>query len=95
VLIEIIEEMSPGGFGEGTAFFDRLGYRGYFINRSRLSPIAEFSPQVLQRPENRPDLLAHPADDRGAYLYNFIFLPSETLDGDLARIRSRLEAEAE
>jgi FkbM family methyltransferase len=94
VLIEIIEEMSPGGFAAATAYFDRLGYRGYFINRRRLFPISEFSPQVLQRPENRPDLLAHPAEDREAYLYNFIFLPRESLDGDLARIRSQLESGA-
>ena len=91
-LVEIIEEMSPGGFGQATAFFDALAYRGYFINEGRLYPIAEFSPQVLQRPENRPDLLAHPSEDRGAYLYNFIFLPAETVDDDLDRIRRRLSA---
>jgi FkbM family methyltransferase len=89
-LVEIIEEMSPGGLGQAMAFFDPLGYRGYFINQNRLCPIAEFSPQLLQRPENRPDLLAHPSQDRGAYLYNFIFLPAEHLDDDLARIRRRL-----
>ena len=92
VLVEIIEEMSPGGFGQATAFFDALAYRGYFINEGLLYPIAEFSPQVLQRPENRPDLLAHPSEDRGAYLYNFIFLPAETVDDDLDRIRRRLSA---
>jgi FkbM family methyltransferase len=92
VLIEIIEEMSPGGLGQATGFFDPLGYRGYFIHQGDLHPIAEFAPQVLQRPENRPSLLAHPAEDRGAYLYNFIFLPRESLDDDLARIRHRLSA---
>ena len=90
-LVEIIEEMSPGGLAEACGFFDSLRYCGYFIHQRRLRPIAEFEPDLLQRPEDRPDLVAHPAEERGAYLYNFIFLPSESQREDVRRIRTRLE----
>jgi FkbM family methyltransferase len=89
-MVEIIEEMSPGGFGQATAFFNELNYQGYFVHLGRLHPIGEFSPQELQRPENRPSLVAHPADDRSAYLYNFIFLPREAAVDDLGRLQQRL-----
>ncbi len=91
-LVEIIEEMSPSGLLSAQAFFDRLSYRGFFINQRTLFPIGEFSPELLQKPENRPSLLAHPAEERGTYLYNFIFLPSENLDGNLLCIEKRLSA---
>jgi FkbM family methyltransferase len=89
-LVEIIEEMSPGGLAEACGFFDSLRYCGYFIHQRRLRPIAEFEPDLLQRPEDRPDLVAHPAEERGAYLYNFIFLPSESQREDVKRIGARL-----
>lgn len=92
VLIEIIEEMSPGGLQRAEAFFGKLGYRGFFINQRTLHPIEEFRPELLQNSENRPNLLAHPSEERGTYLYNFIFLPSDNLEGDMERIKSRLSA---
>jgi FkbM family methyltransferase len=93
-VVEIIEDLSPGGVGQATVFFNALGYRGFFIHRADLHPIADFSPQIFQRGENRPGLLAHPAEDRADYLYNFIFLPAESLDDDLAQIRTRLQRQA-
>jgi hypothetical protein len=90
-LVEVIEEMSPGGLADAQAFFDSLSYSGYFIHQRKLRPIGEFAPDLLQRPEDRPALVAHPAEERGAYLYNFIFLPSESGQEDVKRIRARLE----
>jgi FkbM family methyltransferase len=90
-LVEIIEEMSPGGLAQAQTFFGGLRYAGYFIDQRRLRPIAEFAPDRLQRPEDRPDLVAHPAEERRAYLYNFIFLPCESERDDVRRIRARLD----
>jgi len=90
-VVEIIEMLSPGGVGQATAFFDALGYSGFFIQRGVLHPIADFSPEVFQHPRNRPSLLAHPAEDRADWLYNFIFLPAESAEDDLAQIRRRLQ----
>jgi len=73
-------------------FFDRLGYRGYFIDGRELSAIETFDPAVMQNPANGPDLRAPLAErDRFArYIYNFLFFPEEEPQRTFQNIAARL-----
>jgi FkbM family methyltransferase len=86
LMVEVDERLSPGGLARAKAYFEDLGYRGYYVHDGRLEPIDRFSTERLQKPANLPDLTA-PLQQRerfGSYIYNFIFLPPgepvETLD---------------
>jgi hypothetical protein len=97
LLVEIDERLSPGGLIRAKAFFDPLGYRGYYVHDGRLERIEDFSIAEMQKLSRLPDLTA-PLQERarfGRYIYNFIFLPPgeprETLhniSGRLARLKS-------
>jgi FkbM family methyltransferase len=91
VLVEILERLAPGGIQRITAFFQEFAYRGYFVYQRSILPIDRFDPDMMQRPENLPDLTAT-LDQRerfGAYIYNFIFLP----DAQPATVLHEMEAE--
>lgn len=92
MLVEIDERLSPGGLARARAYFERLGYRGYFVHAGRLEAIERFSIARMQQPSNLPDLTA-PLQQRerfGSYIYNFIFLPPDEPAGTLHRISDRL-----
>lgn len=92
MLVEIDERLSPGGLARARAYFERLGYRGYFVHAGRLEAIERFSMARMQQPSNLPDLTA-PLQQRerfGSYIYNFIFLPPDEPAGTLHRISDRL-----
>jgi FkbM family methyltransferase len=92
MLVEVEERLSPGGLPPVTAFFNELGYVGYFVCKGRLEPIDRFSLAEYQEPANLPDLTA-PLTERqrfGRYLYNFIFFPPGEPTSTLDRISRRL-----
>jgi FkbM family methyltransferase len=92
LLVELDERLAPGGIARALAYFDALGYRGYYVRPGRLVPIEEFSTAELQRPDNLPDLTA-PLTARqrfGRYVYNFIFLPSGEPEATIGQINRRL-----
>ncbi len=92
MLVEIDERLSPGGLARARTYFERLGYRGYFVHAGRLETIERFSIARMQQPSNLPDLTA-PLQQRerfGSYIYNFIFLPPDEPAGTLHRISDRL-----
>src|SRR4051812_36625093 len=74
MLVEIDDRLSPGGLARARAYFERLGYRGYFVHDGRLEVIERFSIARMQQPANLPDLTA-PLQQRerfASYIYNFI-----------------------
>jgi FkbM family methyltransferase len=78
VQIEIIEDLSPGGLCRADAFFGELGYRGYFVWRDALMPVAAFDAAAMQRAEVVEGY--GPGIERrvfGRYVANFLFLPKE------------------
>jgi FkbM family methyltransferase len=92
MLVEIDERLSPGGLARARAYFERLGYRGYFVHAGRLEAIERFSIARMHQPSNLPDLTA-PLQRRerfGSYIYNFIFLPPDEPASTLHRISDRL-----
>ncbi len=94
VLVEVIELFSPGGIKRARAYFDRLGYRGYFVHGGDLKPVEHFSIERMQDPANLPCLTA-PLQARqrfGRYVYNFIFLPPQEPEATPWRMRERLRA---
>lgn len=93
MLVEVDERLAPGGLARARAYFDELGYRGYFVAEGELRLIQTFSTAQYQRPENLPDLKA-PLSKRqrfGRYLYNFIFLPAGESPALPHRIAERLK----
>ena len=92
MLVEIEERMSAGGVARAAAFFETLGYRGYFVHAGRLRDIERFSVSELQKRGDVPDMTA-PLRGRSKldnYIYNFIFLPPGEPDATVRRIRERL-----
>lgn len=83
-IVECEERHNAGGVARTFAFFDTMGYRGYFLHRGRLREAADFDTAQLQRPEN-----AKPVDGErsGDYVNNFVFI-----HGDNDRHLSRIEA---
>jgi FkbM family methyltransferase len=92
MLVEVDENLSPGGLERAGAYFARLGYRGHYVHRGRFEPLEKFSVANLQNPANQPDLRAslreRPRYDD--YVNNFIFLPSDEPQETLEAIRYRL-----
>lgn len=92
VLVELLETLAPGCVERARAYFDRLGYRGYFVHAGELKPIERFSVAEMQDPANLPDLTA-PLQARqrfGRFIYNFIFLPPQEPEPTLRRMKERL-----
>jgi Methyltransferase FkbM domain len=91
-MVEVIEELSPGGFDQARAFFDAREYAGYFVQGQDLLPWNQFVPEVLQNPRNRPGLVADLREGgRDEYLYNFLFFPREVEREKTAALRARLQ----
>jgi hypothetical protein len=92
MLVEVEERLSPGGLKPAKAYFDALGYSGYYVRKGRLEPIDSFSIEELQNPANLPDLTAplHQRERFGRYIYNFIFLPPGEPPETVRRLSDRL-----
>jgi FkbM family methyltransferase len=76
ILVEIDENLSPGGIAKVIEFLSPMRYEGFFVHRWKLLPIRQFTPD-LQDPANRADISV-PLKQRAAmpdYVSNFIFLP--------------------
>jgi hypothetical protein len=43
MLVEVEERLSPGGLARAKAYFEELGYCGYYVHHGRLNPIDQFS----------------------------------------------------
>lgn len=94
MLVEVDERLSPGGLAIARRYFEALEYRGYYIRQGKLHPISTFSADVMQKPDNLPDLTA-PLQQRerfGRYIYNFLFLPPNESTATLPKMADRLEA---
>jgi FkbM family methyltransferase len=92
MLVEAEERLSPGGLARVRAYFDALGYRGFFVWQGEFLAVDRFSIDRMQDPANLPDLTA-PLTARqrfGRYVYNFIFFPPHEPDSTVERIRERL-----
>ncbi len=92
VLVEVIDQLSPGGLKRARAFFDRLGYRGFFVHEGELKPVDRFEVDRMQNTANVPNPIA-PLQARqrfGKFIYNFIFLPAQEPEETIARLRERL-----
>jgi FkbM family methyltransferase len=71
VLIESEERHGKGVVSATKAFFDELGYDGFFLQAGRLRPMDAFDPERDQRIENAKDVeggLKH------RYINNFLFI---------------------
>lgn len=92
VQIEIIEAMSPGGLARAAELFGALGYRGYFVWRDALMPVAAFDAATMQRPDvvegYGPGLARRVF---GRYVANFLFLPNDEPDATFDHLRAVIE----
>lgn len=91
VLVEMEERFAPGVIGRGQERFNRLGYRGFYVHRRALQPIATFDPGEYQRCDDIAAFTGsapRAAFDR--YINNFLFLPEEDCAALLPRIASKL-----
>ena len=92
VQIEVIEALSPGGLRRADAFFGELGYRGHFVWRDALTPVAAFDAATMQRPEVVEGY--GPGIERrvfGRYVANFLFIPKEEPAETFARLRETID----
>jgi FkbM family methyltransferase len=85
-IVECEERHNAGGVAQAFAFFDSLGYRGYFLHRGALRDDADFDAAALQRPENTKAVGGGRSPD---YVNNFIFVHPDN-DTGLGRIRQAL-----
>jgi FkbM family methyltransferase len=83
VLIESEERHAKGTVASTKAFFDELGYGGFFLHSGRLQPMAFFDPARHQRPE---DIKGLGKERKTAYINNFLFIHASRQD-----IRSKVE----
>ncbi|MBS0219344.1 MAG: FkbM family methyltransferase [Proteobacteria bacterium] len=92
MLVEVLEHLSPGGVARARAYFDALGYCGYFVHDGFLRPIDQFSVERMQDPANHPSLTTTPmARQRfDRFIYNFIFVPREEAEPIVAGLVGRL-----
>jgi hypothetical protein len=94
VLIEVDNNLSPNGLAAVSAFFDRWGYRGYYIFGYQMHPIEMFSVREYQDNSKGPDLNStlkeRPKDL--AYISNFLFMPPDETRETFDNIRRRLLA---
>lgn len=94
VLVELLDQLSPGCLARACAYFDRLGYRGCFVHQGEIKPVDKFSIEEMQDPANYPDLTA-PLTVRqrfGRYIYNFIFLPPGEPESTMLKMQERLRS---
>ena len=96
ILVEIEEQLSPGGLDRARSFFSRFDYRGYYVHAGRLKSIDQFLVAEMQNPLHRISLtstLREVAPSRD-YVNNFIFLPPNEPRSTLDRIGERLARRA-
>jgi FkbM family methyltransferase len=96
ILVEIEEQLSPGGLDRARSFFSRFDYRGYYVHAGRLNSIDQFPVAEMQNPLNRISLtstLREGVPSKG-YVNNFIFLPPNEPRSTLQRIGERLARRA-
>ena len=93
VMVELVEYLGDGCIGKATEFFNKLGYKGYFVRQGRLQPISTFRVDLMQDSRNMPDLHASLKDRPrfAEYIYNFIFLPRNEPPMTIAMINLRLD----
>lgn len=73
-IVECEERHNAGGVAQTFAFFDTLGYRGYFVHGGRLREVSEFDTAAFQRTEDAKSV----GGKRSAnYVNNFIFVHRE------------------
>jgi FkbM family methyltransferase len=73
VVLESEERHTPGGVELARAYLAGLGYRGHYLHRGAVHPIADFDPAVLQAPA----AAKQPGGRRDPdYVNNFVFLPA-------------------
>ncbi len=70
-IVECEERHNAGGVAQAFAFFDGLGYRGYYLHRGVLHDGAGFDAAELQRPENAKAVGGGRSAD---YVNNFLFV---------------------
>lgn len=82
-IVECEERHNAGGVAQTFAFFDTMGYQGYFLHRGALRHVAEFDTRALQRPEDAKSVGGKRSPD---YVNNFIFVHPDNA-AQLASIR--------
>jgi len=82
-IVECEERHNASGVAQTFAFFDTLGYQGYFLHRGALRPVADFDTAVLQRPDAAKSVGGKRSPD---YVNNFIFIHPDNA-AQLASIR--------
>ena len=85
LLVEIEERHAPGAIEETVADLAGLGYEAYFLDRSKLRPMAQFDPVTMQDPAVvTPDGWA-----TARYINNFIFIPVDPAWPNQRRVLDR------
>jgi len=82
-IVECEERHNAGGVAQTFAFFESVGYQGYFLHRGALRHAAEFDLAALQRPEAAKSVGGKRSPD---YVNNFIFVHPDNA-AQLASIR--------
>lgn len=92
LVLEAVERLAPGCVGRIAAFFRARGYDGFFQHGWRLLPVENFDAATMQREEDYPDLTATLAvrERPPRFVYNFIYLPTESSKSLLPRLEHRL-----
>ncbi|HUZ74226.1 MAG TPA: FkbM family methyltransferase [Stellaceae bacterium] len=91
LLVEMEERFAPGVIRREHERLRRIGYRGFYIHRRALNPIADFDPQLLQRAEDIDGFTGSvPRMMLDGYVNNFVFLPEEDCSAVMPRIAGTL-----
>jgi FkbM family methyltransferase len=85
-IVECEERHNAGGVAQAFAFFETLGYRGYFLHRGALHDGTDFDAAILQRAENTKAVGGGRSPD---YVNNFVFVHPDNAVG-LSRIRQAM-----
>lgn len=86
-IIETAEKHTPGGVARTFAFFESMGYSGFFLHRGMLRDGKDFDINIFQRPQNRKAVGGKRCAD---YVNNFIFIHREN-ESHLPRIRAAFQ----
>lgn len=81
-IVETAERHNAGGVAQTFAFFDSMGYGGFFLHRGRLRDGRDFSIERFQRREEVKTVGGKRSAD---YVNNFIFVHRDN-DSDLTRM---------
>lgn len=91
-VIEAVEHLAPGCVGRIATFFRDRDYDGFFQRGWHLLPVEQFDVAAMQRSEDYPDLTATLAvrERPPRFVYNFIYLPTESRQSLLPKLERRL-----